>query len=184
MKVIPLEIEGAWLIETPTYPDSRGLFREWFVGDLNDKFGLPFFQVLQANTSISAKGVIRGLHYSNSLNGQSKIVTCTSGSGLDVIVDLRIESRTFGEFVTVELSSESGLSVFISSGLGHGFQAYEEKTSLTYLLDKKYEPQAEFSINPLDVDLGINWRQIPVIMSEKDRSSRSFSEVKSGMQNV
>ncbi len=184
MKVTPLDIEGAWLIETPTYPDARGLFREWFVDDLNDKFGLPFFQVIQANTSISAKGVIRGLHYSNSQNGQSKIVTCTSGSGLDVIVDLRIKSRTFGEFVTVELSYESGLSVFISSGLGHGFQAYEEKTSLTYLLDKKYDPQAEFSINPLDVDLGINWRQIPVIMSEKDRTSRSFLEIKSGMQNV
>jgi len=184
VKVTPLDIEGAWLIETPTYPDARGLFREWFVDDLNDKFGLPFFQVIQANTSISAKGVIRGLHYSNSQNGQSKIVTCTSGSGLDVIVDLRIKSKTFGEFVTVELSYESGLSVFVSSGLAHGFQAYEDKTSLTYLLNKKYDPQSEFSINPLDVDLAINWRQIPVIMSERDRTSGNFLEIKSGIKNV
>lgn len=184
MKVTPLDIQGAWLIESPTYPDARGLFREWFIDDLNDKFGLPFFQVIQANTSISSKGVIRGLHYSNSEDGQSKIVTCTSGSGLDVIVDLRTESRTFGEFVTVELSSQSGLSIYISRGLGHGFQAHEDKTSLTYLLDKKYDPQAEFSINPLDVDLAINWKQIPIVISEKDRTSKNFQEIKSEINNA
>jgi len=177
MKVTPLGIEGAWLIEAPTYLDDRGLFREWFASDLNEKSGLPFFEVRQANTSISAEGVIRGIHYSNDLDGQSKIVTCTSGSGIDVIVDLRANSRTFGKSVTLQLSSESGLSVYISCGLGHGFQSLEEKTALTYLLNKKYDPKTEFAINPLDADLAIEWRDIPNTISDKDRSAPGFLSI-------
>lgn len=181
MKIIPLSLEGAWLIEAPTYPDGRGLFREWFLGDLGTSFGLPPFQVVQANTSISAKGVIRGIHYSNALDGQSKIVTCTSGSGLDAIVDLRVESETFGKSITIELSSECGMSIFISSGLGHGFQALENETSLTYLLNKKYDPAAEYSVNPLDFELAIEWAQIPPIISEKDKAATSFNQIREGI---
>ena len=177
MKIIPLSIKGAWLIEAPTYPDERGLFREWFLGDLNENYQLPSFKVVQANTSISAKGVIRGLHFSNSQDGQSKIITCTSGSGLDAIVDLRKDSETFGKTITIELSSDRGLSIFISSGLGHGFQAFENETSLTYLLNKKYDPLAEYSINPLDKELGIEWAQLPHIISEKDKAAPDFKQI-------
>jgi dTDP-4-dehydrorhamnose 3,5-epimerase len=178
MKVTPLGIEGSWLIESPTYPDNRGLFREWYESDLTESFGLPRFVLKQANTSLSAKGVIRGIHYSQTNGGQAKIITCTSGSILDVVVDLRQESRTFGKSVIVELKSESGKSVFISSGLGHGFQALEEKTSVTYLLDKKYDPDAEFAIDPLDADLSITWARIPYVISAKDSSASSFLSMK------
>jgi dTDP-4-dehydrorhamnose 3,5-epimerase len=92
MKVTPLAIAGAWLIESPVYPDDRGIFREWFKLETLKEFGLPSFEVRQANTSISKRGVIRGIHYSSEINGQTKLVTCTSGSVLDVIVDLRSES--------------------------------------------------------------------------------------------
>ena len=178
MKVTPLDIEGAWLIEAKTYPDNRGLFREWFSGDLNEKVDIPYFEVRQANTSISSKGVIRGIHYSSALDGQSKIVTCTSGSCLDVIVDLRQGSKTFGKSIIIELDSKSGFSVFISSGLGHGFQALEDNTAVTYLLNKSYNPNLEFAINPLDVELAIKWKEMPIIISEKDRIAKDFSEIK------
>ena len=179
MRVTPLGINGAWLIEASTFPDNRGLFREWFLEDLSEKSELPKFVVKQANTSISKKGVIRGIHYSEPEHGQSKLVTCTSGSILDVIVDLRHESRTFGQSITVDMNSENGNSVFISSGLGHGFQALEENVAVTYLLDKKYDPLQEFGINPLDEDLAINWNSIESIVSEKDNRSPSFSALKS-----
>jgi dTDP-4-dehydrorhamnose 3,5-epimerase len=129
----------------------------------------------QANTSISAKGVIRGIHFSNSQFGQSKIVTCTAGSILDVVVDLRAHSNTFGKSLEIELNSESGLSVYISSGLGHGFQALEEKTAVTYLLDRTYEPSSEFTINPLDIELALNWPLSSWVMSEKDKNGHPFS---------
>lgn len=178
MKVTPLVIEGAWLIEAKTYPDNRGLFREWFSLDLSEKADIPYFEVRQANTSISSEGVIRGIHYSSAQDGQSKIVTCTSGSCLDAIVDLRAGSRTFGKSIVVELDSESGLSVFISSGLGHGFQALEDNTAITYLLNKSYNPNLEFAINPLDPDLAIKWKENLIIISEKDRLAKNFSEIK------
>jgi dTDP-4-dehydrorhamnose 3,5-epimerase len=179
MRVTPLGIDGAWLIEASTFPDNRGLFREWFLEDLSEKSELPKFVVKQANTSISKKGVIRGIHYSSPEDGQSKLVTCMSGSILDVVVDLRHESKTFGKSITVDLNSENGNSIFISSGLGHGFQALEENVAVTYLLDKKYNPASEFGVNPLDESLGIKWKSIDVVISEKDRNSQSFLDLKS-----
>jgi dTDP-4-dehydrorhamnose 3,5-epimerase len=177
MKVTPLGIDGAWLIEAPVYPDNRGAFREWFVSDLSENSELPKFEVKQGNTSISAKGVIRGIHYSMAEDGQSKLVTCTFGSILDAVVDLREDSKTFGKSVIVELNSNNGRSVFISSGLGHGFQALEEKVAVTYLLDKKYEPSMEFGVNPLDRELAIRWEDIPPIVSDKDRNAPDLSSI-------
>jgi dTDP-4-dehydrorhamnose 3,5-epimerase len=177
MIVTPLEIVGVWLIEAPIYPDNRGLFREWFIDDLSENSEIPRFEVKQANTSISARGVIRGIHFSNSAFGQSKIVTCTSGSILDVVVDLRRGSDTFGKSITIDLNAQSGISIFISSGLGHGFQALEENTVVTYLLNRKYDPSTEFTINPLDKGLSINWRISSWIMSEKDKNGQPLSNL-------
>jgi dTDP-4-dehydrorhamnose 3,5-epimerase len=177
MKVIPLEIEGAWLIEAPVYTDNRGSFREWFISDISNGSHLPKFEVRQANTSISSKGVIRGIHYSKTEDGQSKLVTCTFGSILDAVVDLREDSKTFGTTILVELDAAMGRSVFISSGLGHGFQSLEDKVAVTYLLDKTYEPTKEFGVNPRDRDLAIEWKDIPEIISEKDRNAPNFSSI-------
>ena len=179
MKVTPLGIDGAWLIEAPTYPDNRGLFREWFTDDLGENTELPRFEVKQANTSMSTRGVIRGIHYSNAIYGQSKIVTCTFGSILDAVVDLREDSETFGKAITVELKANDGLAIFIESGLGHAFQALDEHVAVTYLLNKKYNPKMEFGINPMDKEININWKAIEVIVSERDSNSPSLSELKS-----
>jgi dTDP-4-dehydrorhamnose 3,5-epimerase len=109
-------------------------------------------------------------------DGQSKLVTCTFGSILDAIVDLRKDSKTFGKSVTVELNSNSGKSIFITSGLGHAFQALENEVAVTYLLSKKYSPENEFGINPLDKDIAINWNPIGIKLSDKDLNSKSFAE--------
>ena len=183
MKVTPLAIVGAWVIDSPVFPDDRGIFREWFKSEVLKDNGVPPFEVRQANTSISKKGVIRGIHYSPEKNGQSKLVTCTSGSVLDVIVDLRPESNTYGNHLEVELSENLGKCVYISSGLGHGFQALKDNSVVTYLLDKEYAPDNEFGVNPVDPNLKIRWPLLDFYISEKDRTSANFSEMNKG-QNL
>lgn len=180
MKVTPLAIDGAWLIESPVFPDDRGIFREWFRFETLKETGVPAFEVRQANTSISKRGVIRGIHYSPEINGQSKLVTCTSGSVLDVIVDLRPESKTYGNHLQIELSDNLGKCVYISSGLGHGFQALEDNSVVTYLLNKEYAPNNEFGINPLDSDLSIGWPILDFHISERDRASAIFKRINKG----
>jgi len=180
MKVTPLAITGAWLIESPVYPDDRGIFREWFKPEVLKQIGVPVFEVRQANTSISKKGVIRGIHYSPELGGQTKLVTCTSGSVLDVIVDLRPNSKTYGSHLEIELSQNLGKCIYVASGLGHGFQALEENSVVTYLLDKEYSPNNEFGINPVDPDLDIKWPLSDFHISEKDRTSVNFGQVNKG----
>ena len=180
MKVSSLAIAGVWVIDSPVFPDDRGIFREWFKLEVLKENGVPAFEVRQANTSISKKGVIRGIHYSPEINGQTKLVTCTSGSVLDVIVDLRPESKTYGDHLEVELSESVGKSVYISSGLGHGFQALEDNSVITYLLDKEFSPNEEFGINPVDPILKIEWPLLDFHISEKDRESANFSRIKKG----
>lgn len=168
MKITPLGIEGVWLLESPVHPDDRGVLREWFkLDDLKDN-GLPIFEVKQANTSISARGVIRGIHFSNIQNGQAKIVTCTFGSVLDVIVDLRPESHSFGSHIQIRLSALEGKSIYISKGLGHAFQSLEDNSTISYLLDKEYNPEEEFGITPLDSNLNISWNKSGLTISKKD----------------
>jgi dTDP-4-dehydrorhamnose 3,5-epimerase len=178
MKVTTLGIDGAWIIETSVHPDSRGIFREWFKRETLNANGLPDFVVKQANTSISKKGVIRGIHYSEEIQGQAKLITCTSGSISDVVLDLRPNSTSFGEHVLINLNSREGRSIFISSGLGHGFQALEENTVVTYLLDKEYSPENEFGLNPVDPELEIRWPIQEFQISDKDASAANFKYLK------
>jgi dTDP-4-dehydrorhamnose 3,5-epimerase len=176
MKVTPLAIAGAWLIELPVYPDDRGIFREWFKAEALKENGIPEFEVRQANTSISHEGVIRGIHFSDEVTGQAKIVTCSSGSILDVIVDLRPNSESFCQFMSLELFANEGKAIYISKGLGHALQALEDNSTITYLLDKEYDPKAEYGINPLDPDLDIPWPNQNPSISEKDRSAKTIRE--------
>jgi dTDP-4-dehydrorhamnose 3,5-epimerase len=180
MKVTPLAIAGAWIIESHVYPDDRGIFREWFKLEALMENGVPAFEVRQANTSISKKGVIRGIHYSAENDGQSKLVTCTSGAIFDVILDLRPESKSYGEHLEIELSENLGKCVYISSGLGHGFQALEDNSVVTYLLNKEYSPNNEFGINPVDLNLNINWPLLDFHISEKDSTSANFRRINKG----
>ena len=181
MDLTPLGIQGAWLAESKAWPDSRGHLREWFKQkDVLLQTGIDF-KVQQANISLSRKGVIRGIHYSTALEGQSKWVTCVSGVILDVIVDLRPSSQTFGRYVSVELRAQEGRSVLIEGGLGHGFISMEDNSVVAYLLSSEFNPKYELGIHPFDQDLEINWQierleGSQVTISDKDLSAPTLRD--------
>ena len=157
MKLRPLGIEGAWLAESPVWSDARGFFREWFKSEEIKAATGREFGIEQANISLSSAGTLRGIHYSIAPRGQAKWITCVSGSIQDVIVDIRQDSKTFGQWIDVELRGDSGHAVLISEGLGHGFLALQDNTAVAYLVSTPFSPTDEFEINPLDENIGIKW---------------------------
>jgi dTDP-4-dehydrorhamnose 3,5-epimerase len=180
MKLIPLGLEGAWLAESPVWSDDRGFFREWFKSeDVKAATGRAF-GIEQANISLSSAGTLRGIHYSIAPRGQAKWITCVSGSIQDVIVDIRPESKSFGQWIDVELKGNSGQAVFIGEGLGHGFLALEDNTAVAYLVSTPFSPADEFEINPLDREIGIEWRMglSSLKISEKDTNAPTILERK------
>ncbi len=169
MNIEPLSINGSYLIQNDVFFDERGAFHEWFHNSkVLEKTGVNF-EVKQANVSKSQRTTLRGIHFSLAEEGQSKLVTCVSGSILDVIVDLRQNSPTYKESVYVTLSSQSRTSVLIGPGLGHAFYALEDETVVTYLLSSYYSKDQEFTISPFDLDLAIKWPTTNVVMSSRDR---------------
>ena len=178
MELTPLGIEGAWLAQSPVWKDDRGFLREWFKAeDINSVTGRDF-AIEQANISLSSKGTLRGIHYSIAPRGQAKWITCVSGSIQDVIVDIRSDSRTFGQWVDVELNGDSGKAIFISEGLGHGFLALKDNTAVAYLISTPFSPDHEFEINPLDQKIGIKWgiEVSHLKVSDKDKSAPTLAE--------
>jgi dTDP-4-dehydrorhamnose 3,5-epimerase len=178
MKLTPLGIKGAWLAESPVWGDERGFFREWFRPDaILEQTGFDF-SVLQANSSLSKKGVVRGIHYSLKRQGQAKWVTCMSGRIQDVIVDIRPHSETFGNWIEFELDSKSGKSLLIGGDLGHAFLALEDNSIVSYLVTEGYSAIDEHSIDPFDITIGINWKiDLPsLIISDKDKKADSIKQ--------
>ena len=181
MKLTPLGIEGAWLAESPIWKDDRGLFREWFKSvDIKDAIGRNF-EIEQANISLSSLGTLRGIHYSIGPRGQAKWITCVLGSIKDVIVDVRPDSKSFGQWIEVELSGDSGKAVFISEGLGHAFLALEDISAVAYLVSTPFSPTDEFEINPLDPEIGIEWGASPedLKISSKDLNAPTLELLRS-----
>ncbi len=164
-----------WIGKYEIFPDNRGNFREWFSArSLPDSIS---FAPKQANVSTSKKGIIRGIHYSIAPAGQSKLVPCSSGAVRDVFVDLRRDSDTFLKWGFVDLTPESGISIYLGKGIGHGFQALEDSSTVAYLLDSEYQPDLEFAITPFDEQLNINWPLTDFELSEKDKLALSISEL-------
>ncbi len=176
MEFEQMEIAGVWKANSKLHTDQRGTFSEWFKGDEIQTFIGREFRVEQANFSVSERNVIRGIHYSNAIAGQGKWITCLNGSLWDVIVDIRQNSPTFKKWIGIELSSTSGDSIFIPEGLGHAFMALKDQTIAAYLLTSNYMPDQEFSINPFDVDININWPGKDFILTEKDRLAPTLQE--------
>jgi dTDP-4-dehydrorhamnose 3,5-epimerase len=178
MKLTPLGIDGAWLAESSVWGDERGFFREWFKSEAVKSATGRDFGIEQANISVSSTGTLRGIHYSIAPRGQAKWITCVSGAIQDVILDIRPESKSFGQWIDVDLKGDSGKAVFISEGLGHGFLALEDKTSVAYLASTPFSPADEYEINPLDKKIAINWGiQISKLkISDKDRSAPTLAE--------
>ncbi len=178
MKLTPLGIEGVWLAESPVWSDDRGFFREWFKSeDIKNETGRDF-GIEQANISLSSRGTLRGIHYSVAPRGQAKWITCVAGSIKDVIVDIRPDSKSFGQWIEVDLRGDSGKAVLISEGLGHGFLAFEDNTAVAYLVSTPFSPTHEYEINPLDEKIAINWgMEISELkISDKDKNAPTLSE--------
>jgi dTDP-4-dehydrorhamnose 3,5-epimerase len=173
----PLGIEGAWVFEPTIHADDRGSFREAFRGaEFLASVGYEF-DLKQANCSVSRGGVIRGIHFSDVPPGQAKYVMCVSGAILDVVVDIRTGSPTFGRWEAVRLDDQAGRAVFLAEGLGHGFMALGEQATVLYLCSTPYAPGREHGIDPLDPALGIEWPEHEaVILSAKDAKAPTLAE--------
>ncbi|MEU8622312.1 dTDP-4-dehydrorhamnose 3,5-epimerase [Streptomyces sp. NPDC048623] len=157
MKVNPLGIEGAWEFVPQQHGDARGLFLEWYKAELMaEAVGHPL-ELKQGNMSVSAAGVVRGVHFADVPPGQAKYVTCVRGAVLDIVVDVRAGSPTFGRWEAVRLDDQERRAVYLSEGLGHGFCALTDDATVTYLCSEGYAPQREHGVHPLDPELGIEW---------------------------
>ncbi len=153
MQVEPLAIEGLWEITPVLRPDDRGVFLEAFKADVLSKaIGHPF-TLKQMNVSVSSAGTVRGIHFADVPVGQAKYVQCFSGAILDVVVDIRVGSPTFGQWDAVELNSTSRKALYISEGLGHAFCALTDDATVGYLCSEPYSPTREHGIHPLDSTL-------------------------------
>ena len=182
IKVTTCEIEGLKVIEPKVFGDSRGYFFESFSQREFDEKVTPILghgiHFVQDNESMSSYGVMRGLHYQRMPYTQSKLVRCVKGAVLDVAVDIRNGSPTFGQHVAVELTEENHRQFFIPRGFAHGFAVLSETAIFQYKCDEFYHPEADGGINIKDETLGIDWK-IPTekaILSEKDTKHAMLSE--------
>ena len=176
MKLVELSIPGLFVFESPVWGDDRGFFREWFKSPDLEREGLAF-HARQANLSVSARNVVRGLHYSLAPEGQAKVVTCVDGALDDVIVDIRVGSPSFGRVEVVHLAAHEGRSVHLPEGVAHGFCVRSESAALTYLLSSPFNGPVELEINPFDPAIGVDWQLDGVpVLSEKDAAAPSLEE--------
>ena len=158
MKFIPQEISDVIIIEPTLLEDSRGYFAETFRQDLfNQAIGYDV-DFIQENESKSNKGVLRGLHYQLAPFSQAKLVRVLDGSVLDVVVDIRRSSNTFGQHIAFELTAENKRQLFIPQGFAHGFVVLSNSATFSYKVDNYYSPEHERGIAFDDEDLGIDWR--------------------------
>lgn len=177
MKVRELAVKDAYEFTPQQFPDHRGLFVAPFQESaLVEAVGHPM-RLGQTNHSVSRRGTIRGVHFADTPPGQAKYVYCPRGALLDVIVDLRTGSPTFGRWDAVRLDSVDFRAVYVAEGLGHAFIALEDDTAMSYLCSTGYNPSAEHGVSPFDPDLGLPWPSgVEHIVSEKDAEAPTLSQ--------
>lgn len=177
MKFTEQKIKGVWVIEPRVFNDPRGYFMESFKQDLFDQH-IGATKFIQDNESCSSYGVLRGLHYQTGEFSQAKLVRAIHGRVLDVAVDLRKSSPTFGHYVAVELSDENKKQLFIPRGFAHGFAVLSESATFSYKVDNIYSPQHEASVLWSDPEIGIEWGvdSKDMILSPKDEAGLKLSE--------
>jgi len=151
------KIPGAFAVTPQQHRDDRGVFLEWFRSDrFVEAAGHPF-TIAQANCSVSAAGTVRGIHFAQLPPSQAKYVTCPSGAILDVVVDIRVGSPTFGQWDAVLLDDVERKALYLAEGLGHAFMALADNIVVNYLCSAPYAPGREHGIHPLDPAIGIDW---------------------------
>lgn len=187
-----LTVPGAWEITPRQHGDPRGVFLEFFQGNPFEEVVGHRFALAQGNCSVSAAGVVRGVHYADVPPGQAKYVTCTTGAVLDVVVDLRVGSPTFAQWDTVLLDDTDRRAVYLSEGLGHAFISLADGSTVLYLCSTPYTPHREHGVHPFDEDLAIAWptvdrlgRPMHVTVSDKDAAAPGLAQaVRDGLLPV
>ena len=179
MEIRELAVPDCFVLDLVAHGDSRGRFVEWFRADaLGEAIGYRFAPV-QANHSVSAPGALRGVHFALVPPGQAKYVYCPAGKVLDVVVDVREGSPTFGVHDSVVLDSEQPRAVYLSEGLGHAFVSLADASSVTYLVSSGYSPGREFGVHPMDPELDLPWpADIEFELSAKDTAAPSLAQAR------
>jgi len=171
-------LEGVWLIKPKIYVDDRGHFLESFRKEIFSEKGLQY-EFIQDNISTSTKGAVRGLHYQISPHSQTKLVMAVYGEILDVAVDIRINSPTFGQHYSAILNDENRYMMLIPAGFAHGFSVLSEKATVVYKCDRYYHKESERGIHWNDPELEIDWKTEVPILSQKDKNQPLLKEVPS-----
>jgi dTDP-4-dehydrorhamnose 3,5-epimerase len=175
-----LAVPGAWEITPSQHGDSRGMFFEWFTETGFAEMTGHTFDMRQANCSVSAAGVLRGLHFAQLPPSQAKYVKCVTGSVFDVVVDIRVGSPTYGHWDSVLLDDVDRRSVYLSEGLAHAFLALQDDSTVMYLCSAPYAPQREHTVTATDPAIGIEW-PLPaeqLVLSERDAAAPSLAEAR------
>lgn len=183
MKKIETNLLDCYILEPNRFGDDRGYFSPYFI---QKEWGeLGFKGVVQANRSKSSKGVVRGLHFQKDPKCQAKIVEVIQGSAIDIVVDIRKDSETYGKWTSVFLTPDNNRQLFVPRGFAHGFVSLEDDTIFHYLVDNDYAPEMEDGILWNDPEIGINWDEIFTeyhidnpILSDKDQDRKPLSESK------
>ncbi len=179
VEIRELAVPDAFVLDLVPHGDDRGRFTEWYRADVLASATGWSLPLAQANHSVSARGVLRGVHFALVPPGQAKYVYCPAGRVLDVVVDVRVGSPTFGVSDAVLLESERPRAVFLAEGLGHAFLALEDGSSVTYLVSSGYSPGREFGVSPLDPELDLPWpSDVEVRLSDKDRAAPTLAQAR------
>lgn len=174
-----MSIAGAWRIRPTVFGDARGSFAEWFRVDAIEATTGLRFDAVQGNISRSSRGVVRGIHYADVPPGQGKYVMPVTGSIIDYVVDIRVGSPTYGEWVSETLDSARHDAILIEPGLGHAFVALEDDTTVSYLVTDIFRPEREHGINPLDPEIGLVFPgDVELILSDKDTAAPGLAEAR------
>ena len=174
-----LKIDGAWTYTPRIHEDQRGAFLESFRGGEFEQAMGYRLQVAQTNISVSRRGSLRGIHFADVPPGQAKYVTCVTGTVLDVVVDIRVGSPTFGAWDSVQLDDRDRRAVFVSEGLGHAFFALSDTATVMYLCSEPYHPDGEHEVNPLDPEIGIDWPiDAEPLLSPKDAGAPTLAQAR------
>ncbi len=179
MEAENLAIAGAVLFTPRQHRDARGVFLEQFRADaLCQAWGHPL-TLAQSNVSVSSRGVVRGIHFAEVPPGQAKFVTCVRGRVLDIAVDLRVGSPTFGRHVSAVLDDVDRRALYVAEGLGHAFVALTDDATVSYYCSTVFDPEREHGISPLDPDLALPWPDdVDLVFSDRDRAAPSLAEVR------
>ena len=183
MKIIETELQDCYIIEPNRFGDDRGYFSPYFIQEDYDKNKIKFERVVQANRSKSSKGVVRGLHFQKNPKCQAKIVEVINGKAIDVVVDIREGSPTYGKYTSVLLTPDNNRQLFVPRGFAHGFISLEDNTIFQYLIDNDYAPDKEAGILWNDPELDIPWDEMfkeyginKPLLSDKDQKHLVLSK--------